>query len=175
MTWKGSFYCWLVAALLAVLYVGTAHEPPAQHELPGVAPHTPEPSERGYEIDPASLRSVELRRGERTVVLERGERSWKVIEPADRTIPGGLVQAFVDQLVDSGDGERVAEDAANPAFGFDNPQLQVTATTSDGERLTLVVGARTPTGTAAYARIEEDGGVVLVGLNLLYYADLLLG
>ncbi|MEW6268973.1 MAG: DUF4340 domain-containing protein [Thermodesulfobacteriota bacterium] len=175
MTWKGSFVCWLVAALLAAVYVGTADEPPAARDLPGVAPRTPVPRERGYEIDPAALRSVEVRRGERAVLLERGDRAWKVVEPADRTIPGGLVQAFVDQLVDGGESERVADDAANPAYGFESPQLQVTATDSRGKRLTLVVGTRTPTGTAAYGRIEEDGIVVLVGLNLLYYADLLLG
>ena len=37
----------------------------------------------------------------------------------------------------------------------------------------ITVGEQTPTGTAAYARREGGGPVLLVGLNLLYYADLL--
>ena len=176
MTWTGSALCWLLAALLAAVYFGTAAAPPPANDLPGVmAVATPLPSDRGYEIDAAALRSVEVRRGERAVMLERGDQAWKVVQPVDRTIPGGLVQAFVDQLVDSGESERVANDAANPDYGFDSPQLRVVATDSNGKRLTLVVGTRTPTGTAAYGRVEEDGVVVLVGLNLLYYADLLLG
>lgn len=175
MTWKGSALCWLVAALLAAFYYATAEGPPPSRELPGVTPIAAPPRERGYEIDAAALRSVEVRRGERAVVLERADRAWKVVEPADRAIPGGLVQAFVDQLVDGGASERVADDAGNPDYGFDSPQLLVMATDVSGKSLTLVVGSRTPTGTAAYGRVDEQGVVVLVGLNLLYYADLLLG
>ena len=174
MTWPRALLCWLVAALCAALYLVAAQRP-TPVAAPGMLP-TPAPAaERGYELDAARLDRVELRRGDATVVLARDGDRWKVVAPTDRTIPGGLVQAFVDQLVDSGHGERIAEDAHNAAFGFASPELRIDASEAGGKRLSLVVGARTPAGTAAYALIEQQGLVVLVGLNLLYYGNLLLG
>jgi hypothetical protein len=176
VTWTRAAACWLVAVVLAVAYLaGEPSRAPEVGPAQAVAP-TPVPAaERAYTLDATALRTVELRRGDESVLLERHDGGWAVKHPTDRTIPGGLVQAFVDQLVDGGEGERVAEESRNPAFGFAAPQLRVIATDAAGKPFTLVVGAATPTGTAAYGRIEEEGAVVLVGRNLLYYADLLLG
>ncbi len=175
MTWRRAAACWLLAALLAIAYVVDERRAPSGEErLPAAAPPAPA-AERAYTIDASALSTVELQRGDASVVLERRDSGWAVKHPTSRSIPSGLVQAFVDQLVDGGEAERVADSADNPAFGFATPQLRVIATDAAGKPFTLVIGAPTPTGTAAYGRIEEEGSVVLVGRNLLYYADLLLG
>lgn len=190
MTWGQALACWLVAALLLVVLRVTAPPAPppviaqAAADAPAPADGAPSaPSEsaavsepqRGYVIDPAQLTRIEVRRGERTVILEQGEGRWKVVQPTDRVIPYGLVSAFVEQLVDSGHGERISDDASDPAFGFAAPTTTIDAQSADGARLTLALGGRTPAGTAVYALEEHDGRVVSVGLNLLYYVDLLMG
>lgn len=186
MTWTRAALCWLAALLLGlvVLVAGPADEaqesavaadPSTGQPAPAasVAPGLPAP-EPGYVLDAATLDRVELRRGDTAVVLERTGAAWKVAAPTDRVIPAGLVQAFVAQLVDSGHGERIGDDADDPAFGLARPLFTIDAS-GGGERLRLAIGARTPAGTAAYALVEQHGRVVLVGLNLLYYADLLFG
>jgi len=181
VTWARALLCWLAAGLLALVYLGSAPAPapaPMPKQVAAAAPApaaSPAESLPGYVLDPATLARVEVRRGETAVVLARAGDRWQVQVPTDRVIPGGLVQAFVDQLVDSGHGERIAEDPQDPAFGFTTPQVVIETTDQGGARLRLVVGAPTPTGAAAYALLEPDGRVVLLGRNLLYYADLLLG
>jgi hypothetical protein len=175
MTWSRAALCWLAAVLCAALYLAIAPRP-AGPVRPADAPPSPAPgAARGYELDPASLARVEVRRGDASVVLERDGERWRVAAPRDRAIPAGLVQAFVEQLVDSGRGERIGENARDPAFGLATPELSIEVTETGGGRLDLTVGARTPAGTAAYALVEPRGTVVLVGLNLLYYANLLFG
>lgn len=184
MTWTRAALCWAVALLLGLAVLASGPQDDASAPLdgdaaraaapaPAAAPAEPEP-QPGYVLDATKLARVEVRRGAGTVILERAGDRWKVVEPTDRAIPYGLVQAFVEQLVDSGQGERIGDDAGDPAFGLEAPQLTIDAS-GGGERLKLAIGARTPAGTAAYALVEEQGRVVLVGLNLLYYADLLLG
>lgn len=195
MTWTRAALCWLAALLLGIVVLASRPaEESGQPDLPagqdvgapapvagGVAgapaPAAAPAPEPGYVIDSATLARVEVRRGDATVVLERGESGWKVAVPTDRVIPSGLVQAFVEQLVDSGRGERIGEigdGGGDAAFGLAKPALTIDAS-GGGQQLRLAIGVRTPAGTAAYALVEEHGRVVLVGLNLLYYADLLLG
>ncbi|MBY0279385.1 DUF4340 domain-containing protein [Candidatus Binatia bacterium] len=190
MTWLQALGCWVVAGLLLVVLRITAPAPPppivdgsaeapapAASAVPSaLAERAPvaEP-QRAYELDPAKLTRIEVRRGDRTVILEQADGRWKVVQPTDRVIPFGLVSAFVEQLVDSGHGERISDDARDPAFGFAAPTVRIDAQSADGGKLTLVLGARTPAGTAVYALEEHDGRVVSVGLNLQYYVDLLMG
>lgn len=180
MTWSRALLCWLVAgALLVVLRVTERPPPPpvitaaageaASEAAPAATP------QHAYDLDAAKLVRVEVRRGDKTVVLEQSDGRWKVVAPTDRVIPPGLVLAFVEQLVDSGHGERIADAPNDPAFGFATPTAHIDARSQGGGSLSLALGARTPAGTAVYALEEHDGRVVTVGLNLLYYVDLLMG
>lgn len=174
MTWTRVLACWLLAAVLGVVFAVTGVErPPRGGEVPAPS-GSPEPR-RAYDLARETLRRIEVRRGDLSVVLERGDAGWRAVEPATRTIPIGLVQAFVGQLVDGGGGERIDGDPRDPSYGLARPQLVIFADAASGADMTLAVGDRTPTGTAAYGLVEEEGAVVLVGLNLLYYADLLFG
>ena len=190
MTWPRALLCWLVAGVLLLVVRATEPPPPGaaapsadtaatvepvDARVPAAAPAPSATPALAYEIDPAALERVEVRRGDRTVVLLRKDGAWTVAEPTDRVIPPGLVQAFLTQLVDSGQGERIADAPDDPAFGFATPTARIDARLRGGGSLSLALGARTPAGTAVYALEEHDGRVVTVGLNLLYYVDLLLG
>lgn len=173
MSWFRAAAYWLAACALAIAYLAgerAGGDAPAPEPTPDASSAVPV-----TEI-PAPLRRIALERGDRKVVWERqAAGGWQVIEPAGRSLPAGLLDAFAEQLAAVSLGEHFEGDASDPAFGLGDPSLRIAAEGGEGEgdRLVLVVGARTPTGTAAYARREGQGPVLLVGLNLLYYADLL--
>lgn len=102
--------------------------------------------------------------------------AWQVEEPAGKSIPRGLLDAFAEQLGAAREAERIEGGAAPvPAeFGLDHPATLIAWTGDGGRRGTLAIGDRTPTGTGAYARCGTAGSVRLVGLSLVYYAELLL-
>lgn len=169
MSWARAAVYWLVAAVLALVYLGPFRHEPA----PALPTPTPAGAVQVTEI-PLPLRRIELRRGAAVVAWERRpEGGWRVVEPAGRAIPPGLLDAFAEQLAAVSLGEHFDGNAADPAFGLEKPGLRIGAFGEDGRSVVLAIGERSPTGTAAYARREEGGPVLLVGLNLLYYADLL--
>jgi hypothetical protein len=177
LSWAKAGLCWLAAAILGAIYLagGLAGRTAEDAQVPGLRPddvagpvETPPPSDL-----PEPVQAIEIRRGEDVVAWERDGERWRVTAPAGKSVPGGLLGAFVEQLDALRFAERFEGDAADPAFGLHEPGLRIAVVGADGERVMLVVGARTPTGTAAYGRREDGGPVVLVGLNLLYYADLL--
>lgn len=171
MSWGRALGTWLVAALLIALYVVdlqrvTPPEPPA-------VPLAQASGTAQVEL-PHPARAIEIRRGSEVVAWERnGEKGWRVTAPAGHAIPVGLLDAFTEQLAAIGLGEHFDGVGGEAAFGLDRPTLRIAVVGEDGRRAALLVGERTPTGTSAYARREEGGAVLLVGLNLLYYADLL--
>jgi hypothetical protein len=169
MSWTRAAVYWLVALALAAIYVGgedavrTASAPSA----------TPTPLADRTEV-PLPLKRIEVRRDDVVIAWERRpEGAWTVVEPAGTSIPAGLLDAFAEQVATISAGEHFDGDADDPAFGLERPGLRIALVGEDGRTLALVVGERTPTGTAAYARREGGGPVLLVGLNLLYYSDLL--
>jgi Domain of unknown function (DUF4340) len=172
MSWLRVAVYWGAALLLAAVYLlGGGRNPDAG--MPRTAPAADRPA-ASTQI-PTPVRLVELERGGALVAWERPEAggAWRVTSPPGRAIPPGLLEAFVDQLAAVSKGEHFEAGADDPAFGLEHPGLRISVVGEDGRKVELVVGDRTPTGTAAYARSVAGGPVFLVGLNLLYYTDLL--
>ena len=120
---------------------------------PAMAP-AGEPRPPPYEIERKSVAAVEVRRGDRVVRWSARAGVGASTSPTGASISRGLLDAFVDQLVDGAanerlDGERIAD------TGLDRPSLHVRVDETDGGHLTLVIGARTPTATAVYGKVEE--------------------
>jgi Domain of unknown function (DUF4340) len=174
MRWTRAAAIWAVAGVLGAAYALDS-TPPPETRPPGRMPATAAvpPGRIAYRVDPQTVRSVELHRGAEIVAWERsGPAGWRVIKPEGHGVPGGLLDAFVEQLAENGLGERIEGNPADDAFGLGQPSFVVVTEAANGQKLTLTVGSRTPTGTAAYARRDEDSSVLLVGRNLVYYADL---
>jgi hypothetical protein len=170
VSWLRALGYWLVAGVLAVIY-WTGQRPAVVDHLEVEAPGAPAAA---FTIDREALRAVELRRGEVAIEFERSGNAWRVRKPAGAPIALGLIDAFVDQLGDAATGEQIGNEGGDPgAFGFTQPSFTVSVRQADGPPLELVVGDRTPTRTASYARIAGSPTVFVVGLNLTYYADLL--
>jgi hypothetical protein len=174
MRWVRAAAIWVVAGALGAAYALDSTPPPESHP-PGRLPATAvaAPGRIVYRVDPQTVRSVELRRGTEVVTWERsGPAGWRVTKPEGHAVPGGLLDAFVDQLAENGLGERIDGSSTDDVFGLGQPNFVVAVVAANGQKLTLTVGSKTPTGTAAYARRDEDSSVLLVGRNLVYYADL---
>jgi len=170
VSWRRALGYWLVAGVLAAVY-WTGQRPAVVDHVEAEVPRTPAAS---FTIDRETLRSVEIRRGEVAIEFERSANAWRVRKPAGAPITTGLVDAFVDQLGDAGSGEQIGNEGGDPAaFGFTRPSFTVSLRQADGPPLELVVGDRTPTRTASYAKLAGSPTVFVVGLNLTYYADLL--
>ena len=171
MRWTHVAAIWAAAAALGAIYFVEVPPPPERGAGQPAAGTTA--GSVAYSVEPRAVRAVELRRGATIVRWERtGEGPWRVTIPVERNIQGGLLDAFIEQLAANGTGERIDGNPSDDSFGLAQPNFTVAVEAADGQRLSLVIGARTPTGTAAYARREGDPSVLLVGRNLVYYADL---
>jgi hypothetical protein len=58
-------------------------------------------------------------------------------------------------------------------FGLDRPRVRVQLE-SPAAVVRVALGARNPPQTAVYAQVQDNPQVVLIGLNVEYYVDLLL-
>jgi hypothetical protein len=175
VSWRAAALCWLLAALLGGAYVLSTPSRPVEPPMPvspAMAPRALEPGPPAYELARKDVAAVEVRRGDRVVRWSAVDGGWRVDEPQGATLSRGLLDAFVDQLVDGAtnerlDGEKIAD------TGLDRPALRVRVDETDGGRLTFVIGERLPTATAVYGKVEETDTVFVAGLNLMTYAELL--
>jgi hypothetical protein len=174
VSWRAALLCWTVALVLAALYAWT--EPPPSATGPrgmAAAPSTPaKPGLPAYALARDRIAAVEVRRGGRTIRWVPSGNGWRVEEPAGANVPRGVLDAFVDQLVDGAASERL-DGAPVADTGLDEPALAIRVAEVGGGSLTLAIGGRTPTATAVYGRVEETGTLFVAGLSFLTYADLL--
>jgi len=125
---------------------------------------------------PSGVTRIRISRGDLAVAWRReADATWKVEAPAGKSIPPGLLAAFAEQLDAVREGERLEAPGPDADFGLDHPSLRIEWSGPGDRRGTILVGGRTPTGTAWYGRVGADGAVRIVGSNLVYYADLVLG
>lgn len=123
----------------------------------------------------ADVTAVTVQRGATRVHAALDGSRWRVDEPPGVRVPTDLIAALVEQLTTLPDVETVAENGEGAAqFGLEPPESLVTFDLRDGRHATVVLGGRNPAQTAAYGRIEGEARIVLLGLNLLYYRDLIL-
>src|SRR5215470_17422082 len=95
-----------------------------------------------------------------------------VLAPAP--VPSDLIAALVSAVLDTpaepiaGDADRLSE------FGLDAPSARVTFDRPDAPSVTLSLGRTNPAETGVYARLDGNPQIVLLGLNVRYYVDMVL-
>lgn len=125
-------------------------------------------------IDPNAVTAIRLQRAGRTLVMQRPEGRWVVVEPAGVTVPADLVRAFLQALVVAEEIDQVSTPTGGlESFGFGDGATTVEVTSRGGETVALTLGSTNPTGTALYVRRAGSPAVVLIGRQLRYYEDLL--
>ena len=123
------------------------------------------------------IHRVTFEREDVRVVLERGEdKRFDVIEPDGLSAPSDLVSTLVDVLTEKQEANVISENPADgdlATFGLKKPLTVFRFETKDGEKYTVELGSRSPTRTAVYAHTSLSPRVILLGLNIQYYGDLL--
>jgi hypothetical protein len=104
---------------------------------------------------------------------ERGQ--WRVLEPAEVQVPADLITVMVTALAELPPVDVIAasQDGHGADFGLADPTARVRV--GDGTTtVALQFGTRNPSRTAVYARRDGAAEILLVGLNVQYYMDLLI-
>ncbi len=166
MTWRRALLYWGCFVALGAYYAAVLYQPappPAAHLTR--MPFINVPEER--------IEGLELRRGDALVRCRRVDGRWQVVEPPGSTVPSDLVTALVASVTQVPDVEVVEEAAADlPQFGLDPPMSQLTLSSSGAAPIVVRIGNRNPSSTAVYAQRDDSRQVLLIGLNVRYYEDL---
>ena len=89
-------------------------------------------------------------------------------------MPSDLIDALVTAVLET-PAEPVSADASGLAdFGLDTPWARLTFGRPNATPVTLALGSANPAETGVYGRLEGHPQVVLLGLNVRYYIDLVL-
>lgn len=166
MTWGRALGYLAVFLGLVAYYVAT--EPRTGADTPAVVVR------RSFlDITSTDVRALTVEQGTRRIRAVREGERWRVAEPEGTKIPSDLLAALVDQLATQPDVEVVDETGQDAAqFGLVPPVARVTLEIDD-RKVGIAFGARNPGQTAIYGRVDGESRVLLLGLNVLYYEELI--
>ncbi len=108
------------------------------------------------------IKAISIAAAEKPIVtLEKGEKSWSVVEP----LPGKADEREVLKLLDAltivpfiesiSDSELLRLGRSEKDFNLDEPRLTVTCKLDNGEKV-LEFGSNTPSGDGIYAEIKDE-------------------
>jgi hypothetical protein len=171
LTWRGTVAWWVAAGVLGAYYLVLERRPAPPSELQAKL-------EKVLDVYSDEVTAVTLRREGREIRCERKDKRWQIVEPPGATVPPDVVSALVESLTDKQEAQRIsdapkAEDLQ--AFGLTASAPKVEFELSGGRKLSVTLGAHNPTQTAIYVRSSVAPRVLLVGVNVQYYTDLLYG
>jgi hypothetical protein len=168
MTWQRAWAYLAAFVALGVYYV--ASEPRALSRAPEL------PSERPFLDAPADeVAEITLQRGETSVHCVRDGNRWRVERPSRSRAPSDLIAALVAQLTEFPGVAVVDQRGEQPdQYGLDPPESKIRIKLRGGRTIGVAIGSRNPAKTAVYAQVLGKAPVVLVGLNVLYYQDLII-
>jgi len=167
MTWRRALA--YAAVFVGLLFYYIATEPRGGADAPATR------ARRAFlNADPSDVRALSVEQGGARIHVVRDGERWRVTEPEGARIPSDLIAALVDQLTALPDVEVVDESGKGAAqFGVEPPAAHITLTVGDDRRIGVALGGRNPGQTAVYARVDGAPRIVLVGLNVLYYEELI--
>ena len=169
MTWRSTLACWIAAALLGAYYVAFERRPAPPSEIQAAR-------EKVLDVYSDEVTAVTLRREGREIRCERKDRRWQVVQPEGAKVPPDVVSALIENLTDKQEAERISDAPKREdlqAFGLTESSPEVEIELSGGKKLSVKLGGRNPSQTAIYVQTSVSPRVLLVGLNVQYYADLL--
>jgi len=169
LSWRKTLTYWAVFACLLVYYA-------AAERGAGPVSEITAQREKILPIYSDDVTAVTLRREGKEVRCEKREKRWQIVKPEGAKVPADLVSALVENLTDKQEAEEIQ---ATPkpddlqAFGLTDTSTTVEVDVSDGRKLSVKFGTRNPPQTAIYAQTSLSPRVLLIGVNVQYYADLL--
>ncbi|MBX3025637.1 DUF4340 domain-containing protein [bacterium] len=159
MRWSRALsYVALAALLAAVLWVTTPPPPPP---APAASP------ERRPDIVGVSVSA-----GDRRISARRVDGRWQVAAPHGDAVTSDLVDALLAAVLDA-PAEAVAPADAGDEFGLDQPFARIELERREGRPVTVLVGHTNPANTGVYGQLVGNPQILLMGLNVRYYVELM--
>lgn len=169
MSWRRTLTYWMLFTLLGGYYwvFERRAAPPSEVQLA---------REKVLNVYTDEVSAITLRRGGKEIRCERRDKRWQIVKPPGAKVPGDLVAALVENLTEKQEAEEIV---GNPkpedlqAYGLTEEASLVDVELASGKKFSVKLGGRNPPQTAIYAQTSVAPRVLLVGLNVQYYADLL--
>ena len=166
MSWLRALIYVALGVALGIVYLGTA--PPAPVVVSRA--RAPEPTTPST----PAIDAVHVESAGRVVHAARTGELWQITQPIGSHVPSDLITALISAVLET-PAEPVSADGADVAeFGLDNPSARVTFSRSDAPPVTVLLGSVNTPETGVYGRVEGNAQVLLLGLNVRYYVDLVL-
>src|SRR5690242_7883663 len=98
-----------------------------------------------------------------TTALIKADGKWQIVQPKPLAADQDSVNSLVSSLASLA-SDRLIEDKPSDlsSYGLTTPTEQVKITRKDGKTQTLLVGDDTPTGSGAFAKLENDPRVFTI-------------
>jgi len=110
-------------------------------------------------LNDGDITKVDLKKktGEEVVLAKNASGKWEMTEPKQLPVDQDAVGSMISTLSSLNSDRLVEAKSTNLAqYGLTQPALTVTITKKDGKTQELLIGDDTPTGSAAYAKLETD-------------------
>ena len=149
----------VLLALVGGLYWSNHHKP---EESSASKTDTPP---KILSLNEADITKVDLKKktGEEVALAKNAGGKWEMTEPKQLPVDQDAVSSMVTTLA-SLNSDRLVEDKASNLnqYGLTEPALKVTITKKDGKTQELLIGDDTPTGSGAFAKLENDPRIFTV-------------
>jgi hypothetical protein len=169
LTFKSTVTYWALFAVLGGYYLAVERKPPAPAEAQLER-------ERVLNVFADEVTSLTLARDGKEIRCERRDKRWQIVKPEGAKAPPDLVAALVENLTERKEGELIVAEPKPEelgSFGLAEGAPRVDLELVGGKKASVKLGARNPPQTAVYVQTSSSPRVLLVGLNVQYYADLL--
>jgi Domain of unknown function (DUF4340) len=169
LTWRSTVVYWVLFAALGSYYLAFERKPPPPSEMQRAR-------EKVLNVYSDDVKALVLRRDGKEIRCERRDKRWQIVKPENAKVPSDLVSALLENLTDKQDAEEIT---AKPrpedlqAFGLSASSPEVEIEVSGGKKMSVKLGGKNPPQTAIYAQTDFSPRILLVGVNVQYYADLL--
>lgn len=173
MTWRRA---WVYVAVFVALTL--FHSSSGRHKAPMEAEDLDVPSVVATPIPflaakPSDIVEVEIEAsGQYAQIRQLGGR-WEVVRPAGAQVSGDLISALLTAVLEVPEVEVVGSTGDRTAdFGLEAATAELRLRPAVGPSLVIRLGALNPARTAVYASGSGTEQVVLLGLNIRYYLNL---
>ena len=149
-----------LAALAGTLYWSNHHKP-ADDTVKASADTPP----KILAMNEADLTKIDLKKkgADELVLAKNNAGKWQITAPKPLGVDQDAVNSMVSTLSSLSSDRLVEDKAANlNQYGLTAPSIEVDVTKKDGKTQKLLIGDDTPTGSAAYARLDGDPRVFTI-------------
>jgi hypothetical protein len=104
-------------------------------------------------MSPDDVARVELKSGEKSLVLARSGKEWRLEKPLAAKADAGLVDQMLKDLLEPNVDSVIADRVEDPEqYGLDKPAFVATLTGKGGQKRVIQTGVKDPRDIAVYAR-----------------------